>query len=923
MRTLFLSLLLAALTACSESDSSAQHLARAKEFINAANPAAATVELHNALQLDAESAEARWLLGNLRLEAGDILGAENELQRAQRLGWTGDDLRPTLARTLLAQGKFTEVLQLEYQELAPSAASVLLANQALAALSSGQQEEALKLATLAREKDPQTLAAKLAEATVTVHLRDAQSALQLADRILQSAPDNSEAWWIKAQALSRLGKLQDARAALDHSVALTDTSFTYRIARALINLQLQDYDAAQFDATELLALSPRNPAANYIQGVLLFQNKNYRKAITPLTLAEPVAQQFPLTLYFLGAAYLIEKDVKLAADSASRFVAIAPNDSNGRKLLAAALVQQGKSTEARSMLQPVLDNNQNDLAALNLLANALLLDDQADLGLALYARIKQIQPDWNVVPLHLETQLVTAGPGDIGSTIPETTPRTGAIDASSNFPQTDVLRILELLQEKNFEAAIAAGKSYQFRALESLAPYRLLGMIYLAAGQTENARSVLQKALKQAPGDPIANQALAQLALAENDSASARQHYQNILDVHHDDLTTMLQLSTLDASEDKTAAMVTQLSQAIAAHPDVLEPRLRLASYYLRAGSPEKVEPTFAGLIQLQREASRALEVTGMAQLAMKDNDNALLTLQRLVERTPNSADAHYLLAMAANGTGDSQQTRKQLQQAVKLNPEHVPALVGLAKLARLDGQQAAFEQYLATLVTLAPEAADVLRLRAVSSLSKGQSTAALLFAQRAFELAPSTETVLEVAALFRTVGKSALAKSRLENWLQGHPDDIAVRLSFANMLEQENAIQAAQAQYLAVLKREPGNITALNNLAWNQRLKNPKQALLTIRKAARLAPDVPELLDSLAVIESLNGEHAAAQSTMQRALAGSPQNVAMRFHDAMITAARGDKAEAIAALEKLLRQHPEAFPERAEAENLLKSLQG
>jgi putative PEP-CTERM system TPR-repeat lipoprotein len=933
MRTVIFSIVLLALTACG-GNSPENHLAKAKEFIAANNTAAATIELQNALQKDGNSAEARWLLGTQYLEADEILAAENEFLRAQQLGWKADDIRPGLSKTMLAQGEFAKVMDLDYKDLSAPAASMVLANQALAALSQGETESPLKLVALAREKDPQALDAKLAEATVAVHLRDPQHALELADAILASAPGNSQAFWIKGQAFSRLGKLEDARAALDQSVTLAaDTTLTYRIARALLNLQMQDFDAAQIDATELLKLSPRNPAANYVQGVLDFHAKEYRKSTTPLRMAEPVANQFPMTLYFLGAAYLVEKDLKPAEEFAGRFVNDKPNDSNGRKLLAVILMQQGKHAEAKSTLQPVLDNNQNDVAALNILGNTLLLDDQADLGLVLYARIRQLRPNWPIAPLHKEALLIAGGPEDtanpdagsdtLNDSNADANNGTAGVDPNANFPQTDVLRILDLLQQKDYPAAIEAGKSYQFRALESLAPYHLLGTIYLAAGQPDNAKDALQKALNRSPGDPIANQGLAQLALDEHDIAAARKHYQNILDLHPDDLNTVLQIAALDAKENKPDAMLKQLNAAMTAHPGALEPRLWLASHYISAGNPEKVEPTFATLTELQRQSPRVLELTGMAQLALHNNDAALATLKLLVQARPKSADAHYLLAMAANGTGDSEQTREQLKLAVEQNPKHVPSLVGLAKIARIEGNQKGFEERLATLQELAPNAPDVLRLRALSAQLHGDSAVALLLSQHAFDLAPSDEALLELTALRKTVGKNAEAKKGLQDWLDKHPDDIAVRLSLANTLEQQNDVPAAQLQYMAVLQKEPGNIMALNNLAWNQREKDPKQALEYIRKAVQASPNVPVLLDTMAVIESLNGDHAAAQKTMEHALSLAPQDPTLRLHDAMLAAARGEKAQAITTLEQLLSQHPDGFPQRAEAEALLKSWKG
>lgn len=916
MRILLVILTLSFIAACGETETPEQYLARAKEYLANADSPAATIELQNALRLNGSSAEARFLLGRIHLQAGDVAEAEGEFQRAQSLGWNADDVRPALAKALLAQGKFAEVLALDYQALAPTAASPLLASQAMAALSEGQIDKARELAALAKIRDPQSIEAKLAEATIVVHLDDPDDALVLIESILQSAPENGEAWWLKGQALTRQGKLEDARAALDKSVSHSETALSYRIARALVNLQLQDYDASRADVAELLKVFPRNPAVNYAHGLLLFEEKQYRKAVAALTLAEPAAQQFPLTLYFLGNAYLIEKNYELAAKYTQRYVELVPGDSRGMKLLAVTLLLQDKPGDAQRILQPVLDQNPNDVAALNIAANALLLDDQADLGLILYARIRQLLRDWKMVPLRQEATLVAAG--DSEDQFPEAPPESG-----DNFPQTEVLKILDLLQQKDFPAAIEVAKAYQFRALDSLAPYHLLGMIYLAANQPDNARVEFERALVQEPGDAVANQGLAQLALTANDPATARKYYQAVLDAHPDDLTTLMQLAALEAKGNNFQGMVDRLKQAADAHPSVLEPRLSLASHYLGAGQPEKVESAFSTLTELQRQSPRVLDLTGRAQLALKQNDNALVTLQQLVKASPQSADAHYLLAMAYSESGDVQKAKQELTAGIQSNPQHVPSLVGLAKVARLEGDKDTFDGYLATLVELAPDTPDVLRLRALAAQLNDQPDEALVYALSAFARAPSTQTVLEVSALQKAAGKPADARNTLMGWIRANPADIPVRLTLANDMEARNNLPGAQAQYLAVLALEPGNVTALNNLAWNLRRNDPKRALEYIQQAIAIAPNLPVLLDTLAVIESLNGDHAAAQRNIQRALAAAPNDVSVRFHEAMIAAARGDTAQAIAALEALLANPTDAFPERAEAEALLKSLRG
>ncbi len=98
MNTVLLSVsivtLLATLSACSGGVSTEEHITRANQFIANSEYDSAIIELKNALQEDSESGEARWLLGKVYLESGDVLSAEKELQRALKLGWSHSDVIP-------------------------------------------------------------------------------------------------------------------------------------------------------------------------------------------------------------------------------------------------------------------------------------------------------------------------------------------------------------------------------------------------------------------------------------------------------------------------------------------------------------------------------------------------------------------------------------------------------------------------------------------------------------------------------------------------------------------------------------------------------------------------------------------------------------------------------------------------------------
>jgi tetratricopeptide (TPR) repeat protein len=120
--------------------------------------------------------------------------------------------------------------------------------------------------------------------------------------------------------------------------------------------------------------------------------------------------------------------------------------------------------------------------------------------------------------------------------------------------------------------------------------------------------------------------------------------------------------------------------------------------------------------------------------------------------------------------------------------------------------------------------------------------------------------------------------------------------------------------------KVEPKNLVALNNLAWLIREKEPAQALDYARRAADIAPDSAEVLDTLAVVEYINKDYRRAQRSIDRALNQQPDNPSLLYHSAMIDVALEDESQARATLEELLDTHAD-FPEIAEARALYAQL--
>jgi len=105
----------------------------------------------------------------------------------------------------------------------------------------------------------------------------------------------------------------------------------------------------------------------------------------------------------------------------------------------------------------------------------------------------------------------------------------------------------------------------------------------------------------------------------------------------------------------------------------------------------------------------------------------------------------------------------------------------------------------------------------------------------------------------------------------------------------------------------QPENVVALNNLAFALAVRHDAaaEALPLARQAMALAPRVGSVVDTLAWIEHLLGNHEAAASLARQAVQLEPGQAGIRLHAAIIYAALGKSEPAGLELKEALRLDP------------------
>jgi len=132
---------------------------------------------------------------------------------------------------------------------------------------------------------------------------------------------------------------------------------------------------------------------------------------------------------------------------------------------------------------------------------------------------------------------------------------------------------------------------------------------------------------------------------------------------------------------------------------------------------------------------------------------------------------------------------------------------------------------------------------------------------------------------------------------LAEQPQSLAIRLSMAEYHTLHQNFADAEAAYLDVLKIDPNNVMALNNLAWilSPKADNAPQALEYVQRAIAISGHTGELLDTRARILIATGKYDRAVEDLTEALNQS-QTSLRYFHLSMVKLKQSQNEEALAA---------------------------
>lgn len=889
----FLTLLAILFAGCSKSVSTS--IKEGKDFLDKGELNSAVISFRNAVQSDAASLEARLGLAEALERSGELAGAEQHLRHALRLGGEKDDLIPKIALLLLDRGDMAILVKdFSATELSsPAADSELRGIVALAELALRHKEKAEDQLARAKESGP---AVKMARAQrALVYGQPAQAFAEI-DSIFKAG---NVPWWV-LRATSRL------------NAAIGD------------------------NAGALAAMKSAYSLAGWHQGVigeyaeLLIEAGHTAEAKPLLEKLRKIAPKYWRTI-FAEALMLIEEGKQDDAYNRISKVLVAVPEHIPSLLAAAKLeLDRDELSSADQHLRKVLFSTPYSVKALRLQFVLELKRKNLNAASAVLERALRIAP---------KDRSLLAAFADLSWNKGE---RSKAIALLAKTANQQPLRVD--LFTRLAEMQFADGKKVEaVRSIEQAAdlavnnPAQTEGIVraLVRFDMLARAMEIAQEELQNRPKDPEPYLWKAVVLGSQGNEEAALKELSHALDVRHDFYPAMMALARTATNDARLKHYEERLRKAVDAGTKDARIYFDLARRMRVAGAePDKIGALLDRSVVADPESVGLREAAIRHWLAWGKKDKALTLASGGESASPDNLAMKALAASTHEAAGNLEQAITKYAELSAHFPDRVDwgmrraellvragnvpeAIQSLRKLISQRADEAAPYQMLAMLQVRQKQGNDALvtagmladrpKLKSTGLLLQGDVLAQLeqeTKALKAYEEAGKAGDV-ETAALrkielqARTYGGDYALKE-IRDWLIKHQDSIPA-MTLAVRYAVAKGDYATAAKYLETLdKLNPNNPVTLNDLAWAYTQVRKPAALAIAQKANALAPENPQILDTLAEAQVLAGQKKEAVVNLRLALALAPQSPGLKVHLAELLMEDGNKKDAANLLEGL-----------------------
>jgi putative PEP-CTERM system TPR-repeat lipoprotein len=885
----------------------------------------AAVILDGILAHDSNDLPSMVLSGRAYLKLGYAARAETSLRHALGAGAHPSLVSVPLAQAYLAQSKFGQL----FDELPATVEDLELRGQLLLVHGNAylelrqfdRAERAFKQAQSLLADHPGAL---VGQAVTRLRRGDLDAAERLAGQASATAPESGEVWYVKAEIRRAKRDAEGAVAAYGQALEREPGHLSSRLGRAAVLIGLDRDQQAMEDLKAVWELRPDDPQANYHYALILTKLGQLdkaeqvieRAALSLMGFRTDYVMRHPPSLLLMGMLHFRNQNFDQALPLLDRYVQLEPDNPGARKLLGSIMLIRELPTAALSVMTPAMELTPDDPELLSLLAQAHTQARRHEEAAELLRRAVAASTAGTDKRSYLALSRLAARSSADGERELD-----AALDLGAGEQGAGVL--LEVLRARgvNVGASLETVRVLARDQTDSAYIANLHGALALRAGEFEEARTVLLRALELDAGNAAASRNLARLDLETGDLEAARARLEAVLQQAPEDAVAMVVLARLATRQRRYDEAVTWLEKAAAADPGDLPVALELVDRYLKR---QRLADALEQVQSLSARFPDSIPVRiarGRVELASGNQDKASATFREITAQASSSERLFNLVRYQLAGD-DVEGARASVSKILENDPGFLPAYQVAVEVNLRDGNPEAALAMAAQLREQRPDESLGDRLYGDALAFMGRHADAAQAYRAGLDKADDEELMVRLHRTRTALGEVQDSVRELERWVAGHPDDMDVLRELAYSYLRLERIQPALEAHQRLLRDFPDDPRTLSNLArLYLRLGDPRARELAER-AYELDSRDPSTLDTLGWMLVESGEVDRGLRRLREAQNRAAREPRIRFHVAAALSRLGRKDEARRELRRVLAESGQ-FEGAEQARQLLHELGG
>jgi len=458
--------------------------------------------------------------------------------------------------------------------------------------------------------------------------------------------------------------------------------------------------------------------------------------------------------------------------------------------------------------------------------------------------------------------------------------------AFSQNSDSQIEPVTSALHARDYDRAVELSRAALKTSPDNAQLWTLQGIAFANKGDNQDALTAFQRALKISPNTIAALAGAAQIEYQEGNQ-TAVPLLNHLLQLRPEEPTAHAMLAVMEYRKGDCASAASHFAKA----GDLLDAQLDALHAYVtclvRLKRMDEAVTTFQRALALRPEDLREHLVLASIQLMAKKPQDALATLQPLLQAREVDADTLQLASTAYEDAGDTPQAVSTLRQALLLAPRNVSLYLDFASICFTHESFQVGIDVITEGLSLQSEADDLYVARGVLYVQLAQYDKAEADFEKAYELNPNQS--LSTAAQ----GLAAVQANDLDRALESVQTKLARK-------PNDPLLLYLQADVLSQKGAEPGT-------------PEFKLAMQSASKAVALQPTLPAARGVLAKLYMQTGQYQEAIEQCRKALVIDPKDQTAVYRLIQALRKTGDKKEIPELLQRLAQLREQASKEEKE----------